>query len=265
MVDDERVSLHVPEQIEVSYELAGLGSRFLAAFLDALLFVAIMSLLVFGAWALRSYLTGDPFISVTIGWVIAGAWVLLGIAYHVYYEVALEGKTPGKRLTGLRVIAIDGASVSGEQSAVRNILRIADWLPLLYGAGAVSLLATSRNQRLGDLAAGTMVVKERLEETIDELPPPEPEPVTATPLPPEISEDLLHAVRAGVRTVSREEEKTIRRFLERRYDLAPDARRRLATRLADALRQRFPGLDPSRLPNPEAFLEVVIRAIDERR
>jgi hypothetical protein len=70
---------------------------------------------------------------------------------------------------------------------------------------------------------------------------------------------------AGVRTVTREEEKTIRRFLERRYDLAPEARRRLATRLADALRTRFPGLDPSRLPNPEAFLEVVVRSIHERR
>jgi len=72
-------------------------------------------------------------------------------------------------------------------------------------------------------------------------------------------------VRAGVRTVTREEEKTIRRFLDRRYDLAPDARRRLSTRLADALRQRFPGLDSDRLPNPESFLEVVVRAIDERR
>jgi len=266
MIDDERVSLHVPEQVEVSYELAGLGSRFLAAFLDGLLFVAVMSLLALGAWALRTWLTGDPFVSVTAGWIVAGAWVLLGIVYHVYYEVASEGKTPGKRWTGLRVIAIDGASVGAEQSAVRNILRIADWIPLLYGAGVVSLLVTSKNQRLGDLAAGTMVVKERLEDEIDELPPPpEEEPVTTAPLPPEVSEDVLSQVRAGARTVSRDEEKTIRRFLERRYDLAPEARRRLATRLADALRQRFPGVDAGRLPNPESFLEVVIRAIDKRR
>lgn len=264
MVDDERVSLHVPEQVEVSYELAGLGSRFLAAFVDAAIFMSAMVLLSLGTWALRSYITGDAFISAFTGWIVFGAWIILGIAYHVYYEVASEGKTPGKRLTGLRVIAVDGASVSFEQSAVRNILRIADWLPVLYGAGVVSLLATSKNQRLGDLAAGTMVVKERLEDTLDEVPPLEPQTITSAPLPPEASEDLLRAVRAGVRTVTREEEKTIRRFLERRYDLAPDARRRLATRLADALRMRFPGLDASRLPNPEAFLEVVIRAIDER-
>ena len=264
MIDDERVSLHIPEQVEVSYELAGLGSRFLAAVIDAAAFMAGMSLLAISAWAIRSRITGDPFVSAFVGWIVFGAWILLGIAYHVYYELAAEGKTPGKRATGLRVVGVDGASVSFEQSAVRNILRIADWLPMLYGAGVVSLLVGGRNQRLGDLAAGTMVVKERLEEAPNGLPLPETAPNTATPLPPEVSEDLLQTVRAGVRTVSREEEKTIRRFLERRYDLAPDARRRLATRLADALRQRFPGLDAGRLPNPEAFLEVVIRAIDER-
>lgn len=265
MIDDERVNLHIPEQVEVSYQLAGLGSRFLAAIVDAVIFTAVVALLAFSAWAIRSYITGDPFVSAFTGWIVFGAWILLGVTYNVYYELAAEGKTPGKRATGLRVIATDGASISFEQSAVRNILRIADWLPVLYGAGVISLLVTGRNQRLGDLAAGTMVVKERLEYTLEEIPEPQPASGTASPpLPPEVSEDLLRAVRAGVRTVTREEEKTIRRFLQRRYDLAPEARRRLATRLADALRQRFPGLDAGRLPNPESFLEVVIRAIDER-
>lgn len=266
MVDDDRVSLHVPEQVEVSYELAGLGSRFLAAVIDASIFTAAVAVIGFAAWAIRSYATGDPFVSAFTGWVVFGAWILLGIAYNVYYELAAEGKTPGKRATGLRVISTEGAAVSFEQAAVRNILRIVDWLPVFYGAGVVSLLATGRNQRLGDLAAATMVVKERLEDVEEDVPLSHPTSrVPPAPLPPEVSEELMHTVRAGVRTVTREEEKTIRRFLERRFDLAPDARRRLATRLADALRQRFPGLDPSRLPNPESFLEVIIRAIDDRR
>lgn len=263
MIDDERVSLHAPEQVEVSYELAGLGSRFLAAVIDAVIVTLGIFLLAFATWAIRAYITADPQISAITAWIVLGASTLLTMAYHVYYEVAREGKTPGKSMTGLRVISTDGGSVSFDQSAIRNILRIADMLPVLYGAGVISLLATARNQRLGDLAAGTMVVKERLNPLMeDALPEPSYSP---TPLPPEVSEDVLRVVRAGVRTVSREEEKTIRRFLERRYDLAPDARRRLATRLADALRRRFPGLDATRMPNPEVLLEVIVRALDERR
>lgn len=263
MIDDERVSLHVPEQVEVSYELAGLGSRFLAALIDTTIVTVGIGLLAFTAWAVRGYVTGDAMVSEATALVVLGASTLLGIAYYVYYEVAHEGKTPGKSMTGLRVISVDGGAISLEQSAVRNILRIVDALPFLYGAGVVALLITRRNQRLGDLAGGAMVVKERLE--VREEIPATPSPLVHTPLPPEVSEDVLSVVRSSVRTISREEEKTIRRFLERRYDLAPDARRRLATRLADALRQRFPGLDAGRLPNPESFLEVIVRALDERR
>jgi len=263
MIDDDRVSLQVPEQVEISYELAGLGSRFLAALIDATIFTVALSLLAFLAWAIRSYLTGDAMVSGATAGVVSGAAVLLGIAYHVYYEVAREGKTPGKSITGLRVISVDGGALSLEQSAVRNIMRIVDWLPFLYGAGVVSLFVTGKNQRLGDLAGGAMVVKERLD-LREEIPQPL-DPAVHTPLPPEVSEDILSLVRSSVRTISREEEKTIRRFLERRYDLPPEARRRFATRLADSLRQRFPGLDAGRLPNPESFLEVIIRALDQRR
>ncbi len=264
---DERVNLHVPEQVEVSYELAGLGSRFLAAMIDAIILTVVIALLAVAAWVIRGYLTGNAMVSGATAWIVLGASTLLGIAYNVYYEVAREGKTPGKAATGLRVISTDGGAVNFEQSTVRNILRIVDALPVLYGVGVVSLLATAKNQRLGDLVAGTMIIKERLD-VLEDVPPPPDERSTTTSteaLPSDVSEDVLRAVRAGAGTITREEEKTIRRFLERRYDLGPEARRRLATRLADGLRQRFPGLDAGRLPNPEAFLEVVIRAIDQRR
>jgi hypothetical protein len=105
-----------------------------------------------------------------------------------------------------------------------------------------------------------MVVKERVESP-GEL--PEESPAPAVELPPGVSAEVLRQVRAGVRAVTREEEKTIRRFLERRFELAPDARRRLATRLAETLRPRFPALPPGQLQSPETFLEVVLRALDE--
>jgi len=258
--DSERVRLHVPEQIEISYELAGLGSRFLAALVDTFLVTVATLLLAFAAWLIRGFLTGQSELSLMASIIVLSAVVLIYIGYYVYFEVTSGGQSPGKRLTGLRVVSVDGAPISAEQSAVRNILRIVDMLPTSYAAGLISLLVTARNQRLGDLAAGTMVVKERVE-PLTEMPEEEPPPPE---LPPEVSADVLRVVSAGARAVTREEEQTIRRFLERRFELAPPARRRLATRLADALRRRFPGLGPGQLSDPETLLEVVLRAIDER-
>ncbi|NLO06079.1 MAG: RDD family protein [candidate division WS1 bacterium] len=265
MRDDERVNLQAPEQVEVTYELAGLGSRFIAAVVDLAIVALIVILLALSAWIIRMRLSGQTEVAGVTAIIVLASSLLVYIAYYVYYEVAVEGKTPGKNQAGLRVISTDGGSISFEQAAVRNILRIVDMLPISYAAGAISILVSARNQRLGDLASGAMVVKERLEESLPELPPEPEHSAPAAPLPPEVSEDLLRVVRASVRAVTREEEKTIRRFLNRRFELAPAARRRLATRLTDALRRRFPGLDPGQLANPETFLEVIIRAIDTAR
>jgi len=261
MVDNgERVGLRVPEQIEISYELAGLGSRFLAAVIDTFIVALSVVVLALAAWVIRGVITGNAAPSSFAAVVVISAAVLIYIGYFTYFESTAGGQSPGKRLTGLRVVSVDGAAVSPEQSAVRNILRLVDLLPLLYAVGLVSILVTARNQRLGDLAAATMVVKERVE-PLTELPE---EPLAAAmELPPGVSAEVLRRVRAGVRAVTREEEKTIRRFLERRFELAPPARRRLATRLADALRPRFPGIQAGQLQTPETFLEVVLRAIDE--
>lgn len=262
MVDGgEHINLHVPEQIEVSYELAGLGSRFLATLVDTFLVVVGITLLAFVAWMLRTWLTGAAEMSTVTGIIVLSAGLLLYIGFYVYAEMTTGGQSPGKRATGLRVVSVDGAPISAEQSAVRNILRIADLLPTMYAAGLVSVLVTARNQRLGDLAAGTMVVKERVQ-PLAEIPD---EPPLAVELPPEVSADVLRVVRGGLRAVTRDEETTIRRFLDRRFELAPEARQRLAARLADALRGRFPGLQPGQLSRPETFLEVVMRAIDESR
>ncbi len=263
MIDDERVNLRVPEQVEVSYELAGLGSRFLAALIDTFLAGLLVALLAFAAWAIRAHLSGEVGVSAFTAGIVLGGAILLYIAYHVFFELTREGKPPGKAMTGLRVISVDGASVAPEQSAVRNILRIVDLLPISYAIGVIALLITARNQRLGDLAGGTMVVKERML-PIEELPEEETERPQRPELPPEVSEEVLRVVRVGARVVTREEAKTIRRYLDRRFELAPEARRRLAVRLAEGLRRRFPGLGPGQLRNPETFLEVIIRAIDEQ-
>jgi uncharacterized RDD family membrane protein YckC len=98
------------------------------------------------------------------GWASA-IWVLLGfllfVGYDVAFEVLASGRTPGKRLTGLRVVLENGGPVTFPASAVRNVLRLIDLLPGTYLVGIASILVSSRNQRLGDHAAGTLVVRDR--------------------------------------------------------------------------------------------------------
>ena len=258
MADDrDRVSLRMPEQIEVSYELAGLGSRFLATFMDTFIVALVVFVLAVSIGYLRSRFLPD----FGEGWlaavIVISSVVLLYVAYFVYYEVTAQGQSPGKQATGLRVISVDGSPITFEQSAIRNILRIVDALPPLALAGVAAAFWTERQQRLGDLAAGTMVVKERLREMPEAPVEPVPE------LPAQLSEELLRAVRAGVRAVKREEVATIRRFLERRFELSPQARAGLAAKLAGTIRRRFPSLPPEQLSNPELFLEVVLHVIDQ--
>jgi len=258
----DRVTLTTPEQVEVSYELAGLGSRFLAGLVDTSLLALLIFALALVVGYLRARLAQDPFQG-WIAWaIVASATLLIYIGYFVLLEMAWQGQSVGKRMAGLRVISVTGAPLSFEQSAVRNILRIVDLLPVGYAAGLVSIMLTSRMQRLGDIAAGAMVVKERL----SELPEPaeaEAGPVPVPDLPPGVTDEVLRSVRVGARAISREELRTIRHFLERRFELAPDARYRVAGKLAGTIRRHFPGLPEGQLSNPELLLEVVIRAVDE--
>ncbi len=263
--DRDHVSLTTPEQVEVSYELAGLGSRFLAGLVDTCLIGLVILALSVAAGYVRARLTGDP-LQGWVAWaIVISAYTLLYVGYFVLFEMTQQGQGPGKRITGLRVIATSGASLSFEQSAVRNILRIVDMLPFGYGVALVSILVTKRMQRLGDVAAGTMVVKERMHELPElelssEARPAAPPPVA---LPPEVTEEVMRAIRVGIRSVSREEVRTMRHFLERRFELEPEPRARLAAKLAGAIRPHFTGLADGQLSGPELLLEVAMRAIDE--
>src|SRR6185295_6811110 len=88
------------------------------------------------------------------------ATFLISFGYDVAFEVLANGRTPGKRWTGLRVLRDDGRPVDLLSSAIRNVVRLVDGLPLSYLPAMVFIIATKRNQRLGDLAASTIVVRE---------------------------------------------------------------------------------------------------------
>ena len=131
-------------------------------------------------------------------------------------------------------------------SAVRNVLRLVDILPGAYLVGMVAIIVTGRNQRLGDLAAGTLVVRERI------VPPP-----SGGWDPPASTTDRAALEAWDATALTPEEVATVRRFLERRATLVPDARARLAAELAGRLRPKVAAPDDV---GDERFLEMAIAA-----
>ena len=144
--------------------MAGIGSRFVAVLLDHLiqfgivLVTGLLLLMISAAIGVRARE------SLASKWFVAGvifAGFLLVWGYFALFEALWHGQTPGKRAMKLRVIKDAGRQITLFESLARNLLRIVDYMPSLYLAGVITMLCNQRNKRLGDLAAGTMVVHER--------------------------------------------------------------------------------------------------------
>ena len=244
---EDRIAISTPEGVEIELALAGLGSRFLARVIDTV----FEFLVVFAGIALIGALfavleSGEP-----SGWEVAVRIlliVLVVIAYDVLFETLAGGRTLGKRWTGLRVVRTGGQPVGLRTSFVRNVLRILEGPALLYAPAMIAILATGRNQRLGDLAAGTLVVRDR-------------SAAAAAPSAP-AGYDVEAAKAWDVSGVGADDLATVQRFLMRRRDLTDGARSRLADRLATRLRAGVAGA-PEDLP-PEQFLEGVVAAKSTR-
>ncbi len=156
---DTSIEIITPENIAFSYLLAGPFRRLSAFVVDCACIVGI----IVAAWILM------PFIAYFCGGTPAGIYVggmlvftfALSWFYGAFFETVWNGRTPGKRMTGLRVLTVEGQPISAFQAFLRNVLRLADLQPGLFGlVGVVSCTSNDRFQRLGDIAAGTMVVVE---------------------------------------------------------------------------------------------------------
>jgi uncharacterized RDD family membrane protein YckC len=161
----DQLNIDTPEQVELEFAVAGIGSRFVAVLIDHLIqagfyFVLIIAgAILFGAIANRINLLGKWILAVFIAVNFLLIW-----GYYALFEAYWHGQTPGKYIMKLRVIKDSGRQITLFEAMSRNLLRIIDYLPGFYLVGVITMLCTKRHQRLGDLAAGTLVVHERRDE-----------------------------------------------------------------------------------------------------
>jgi uncharacterized RDD family membrane protein YckC len=237
---DERVTIATPEGVTLELVCAGLGSRFIARLLDTVIQLAIIVALAVGVT-----ITGAP------GFVQAGVIVLIFLvifAYDVAFEVLNDGRTVGKMTAGIRVVGTNGEPVSFLASAIRNIVRLVDFLPVFYVVGATSIVATPRDQRLGDLAGGTLVTRDKFQTAVGHIAP--------LTVPPEaVATWDVSAVDAG-------DLATIRQFLDRRLTLAWPVRLYFGNALAARVTPKVAGV-PLQV-HPEYVLEGIIVAKQRR-
>jgi uncharacterized RDD family membrane protein YckC len=218
----EKLTIETPEQISLEFTLAGAGSRFLAVAIDTLIQIGVfIGILILGLGAVWLASSGFNRAANWAGAVLLFAAFLLYYGYFAAFEALWAGQTPGKRATGIRVIRTTGQPITPFDALVRNLLRIVDQLPGIYAVGVLSVFFTSRNQRLGDLAAGTVVVIE------------ESSTAGAAALPRETG------VRLGARRLTAEEIEVIQVFLRRRWDLPEFTRVETAATLAARIRERL--------------------------
>jgi len=274
------LNIDTPELIAIRFPVAGLGSRFLAILTDsAIQLVAYLILVLIFALIVNSAAkaTGNVGLSGNSEkWFIAFLILvhfLLYWGYFTLFEAFWNGQTPGKRLCKIRVIQQDGRQITLFESMTRNLIRIIDWFPGIYLVGVISMLCTRRHQRLGDLAASTIVIHER----------PSDEPlwggtgartITAASIAPDsfaapqsalssfVSVDESTLPADAVARLTPDDLAVIERFFARILDMDLDTRARIATRLAAQMSEKM------QLPldsvvefkdKPERFLEAITR------
>lgn len=250
---EDRITIQTPEGVDLDLTLAGLGSRFAARIIDELIKLAIIVALFAGMASLGASASVTPGLDadgsppdavLVVVAVVVVIVFLVNFFYEVLFETLASGRTPGKRATGLRVVRLDGRPVGFTASAVRNLLRVIDSLPFAYVAGMVCILVSPRNQRLGDLAAGTLVAREM------KAAGPASERAQVAGSKP--------APMWDVTAITAEEAAAVRRFLERREGLQEDARVRLASQFATRLGPKVAGASDEL--GAEEFLEALVAA-----
>ncbi|HXE64742.1 MAG TPA: RDD family protein [Bryobacteraceae bacterium] len=247
----DKHTIETPEQIGLDFAVAGVGSRFLAILIDTIIQTVTGIVVAIGIVAVISVTGPGGAPSV---WLLAlaalGAFLLL-YGYFAIFEILWNGQTPGKRIIGVRVIKESGRPLTPAETIGRNLMRIVDQLPAMYAIGLVTMFLNSRNKRVGDLVAGSIVIREsKKNKQAPWLPAPvsQPQPFTSRPAHP------------GAQRISVEDLRLMDTFLNRRHDMTGDVRSRMASQILARLKGQIEIPDDGR--PAEEIIEVLAR---ERR
>lgn len=246
----DKLTIDTPEQVHLEFMLAGVGSRFMAVFLDSLIqgagfFALFILLLIFSGG-------GSIFGSKYPVWVTA-IFILCAFSiywgYYAIFEIVWKGQTPGKRWAGIRVIKDSGRPINAFEAIARNLVRIVDYMPGFYGVGVVTMLLNEKHRRLGDYVAGTLVVHESSDR--------ESQVFFNTPA----STDFAIPQAAQL---TLQEAELIETFLARRLDIPGNVRWQNARQIAEMISARLNIPPESRPAGDEQFLELLVREFRNR-
>jgi uncharacterized RDD family membrane protein YckC len=229
---DETLIIETPERVPLHFALASIGNRFIACAVDHTIQILALVLMVIAFILISNFASLADTVDNLPKWVIALLIIIVFVimdGYFVFFEWLWSGQTPGKRWLKLRVIREDGRPITFFEAMVRNLLRDFDIMPLpFYSAGLVAVFASAKGQRIGDLVAGTVVVREREAEA------PAFTEVFASPVSdPAMRRSFKRAqFTADLGSLTEKEIEVVETFLRRRWDLKDYPRQWMAWRVA---------------------------------
>jgi uncharacterized RDD family membrane protein YckC len=258
IANEEILIIETPERVALHFALASIGNRFLACALDHTIQILTFILMSVAFALIGDYSRLGDQLGSTPNWVHAVLILLVFLimtGYFALFEWVWNGQTPGKRLLKLRVIREDGRPISFWEASVRNLLRTFDMMPApFYSIGLISVFLTTRDQRVGDMVAGTVVVREREAEA------PAFANVFAAPISDPAFRRSFTPVQftASLSDLTDSELEVVETFLRRRWDLTDITRQWMAWRVALPIMYKLrPTYDLSTF-SYEGFLEELL-------
>lgn len=247
---DNQLTIETPEQVELEFQIAGIGSRFMAFVIDSL-YQLVGFLLLMLIFAFMGSTIGQLFGRIGENWAMAILiLVYFGLywGYFAFFEAIWKGQTPGKRSVGIRVVKDSGRPINAFEAISRNLLRSIDQLPGVYVFGLISMVLSKENRRIGDYVAGTLVVHEKSAEQID----------------PDL-QDLASTGSGLIPTdnLTMQDLELMETFLHRRLSLDLAVREKMALQISTFVAQKV-GAGPLPGQSHEDYLSSVARAIRDR-